>query len=181
MPAGARRAGPVPGAALALRDEALAELDQGDAEVALALAGAALAVLEAAAQGGGIDAAAVLVTLAAAEEETGRFAVATATAARAIAILDGVMPERWNDAVLLLWCQAQERLAGLERIAGSFGRAAERLAIVLERASSVLGETSRPVVSAANALALVHMRAGNFGAAEAAYRQAALSGRGRGR
>jgi tetratricopeptide (TPR) repeat protein len=178
MPAGPRPADPLPGAALALRDEALAELDQGDAEVALALAGAALAVLEAAGQGGGIDAAAVLVTLAEAEEATGRFADATATAVGAIAILDGVTPQRWDDDVLLLWCQAQERLAGLERMAGAFGRAADRLAIVLERASSVLGETCRPVVSAANALALVHMRAGNFGAAEAAYRQAtAAAGR----
>jgi hypothetical protein len=113
-PPAARPASPAADA-LALRDEALAELGQGDPEVALALAGAGLAVLEAAGQGGGTDAAAVLVALARAEEATGRFGDAAATAVAAITILDSIMPERWDDDVWLLRCQAQERLAALER------------------------------------------------------------------
>ena len=115
--------------ALALRDQALATLDGGDPRAALDIAGAGLADLEVAGLGGGADAAALLVTVAEIEESLDRFGDAAVTIAAAIAILEdvaaeGVMAEGGDDDSLLLWCQAQERLAGLERLAGGFDAAA---------------------------------------------------------
>ena len=77
-----------------------------------------------------------------------------------------------DDDSLMLWCQAQERLAGLERMAGEFDAAAARLCAVLDRASAALGEASPAVVSAANALGVVYKYAADFDAAEGAYRRA---------
>jgi len=118
--------------ALLARDRALKALDEGDPVAALRIAGEGLAVLEAAGLGGGPDAAAVLVARAEIEESLGRFGDAAATAAAALAFLEDVLAE---DVVaedgagdtLLLWCQAQERLAALERLAGDFDAAAARL------------------------------------------------------
>jgi tetratricopeptide (TPR) repeat protein len=181
--------------ALLLRDRALAALDGGDPAAALAIAGEALAVLESAGLGRGPDAAAVLVARAEIEESLDRFGDAAATAAAAIAFLEGTAgaedtaraedmtraedtpggedaagaPD--ND-MLMLWCQAQERLASLERLTGNFGAAAARLGVVLDRASAGFGVASPAVVSAANALGVVHKHAGDFDAAEAAYRRA---------
>ena len=36
--------------------------------------------------------------------------------AAAIAILEDILPECGDDDIVMLWCQAQERLAGLERL-----------------------------------------------------------------
>ena len=78
----------------------------------------------------------------------------------------------------MLWCQAQERLAGLERTSGDLESATTRLRVVLDRAARELGETSRPVVSAANALGVVHKSASDFDAAQACYERAmAAAGR----
>jgi tetratricopeptide (TPR) repeat protein len=177
--------------ALTLRDQALAALDGGDPEAALAIAGQGLALLDAAGLRDGADAAAVLITLAEIEECLDRFGDAAATVSAAIAILATVVPEDLvpqndvaeNDAPevdvpqgdadsLLLWCQAQERLAGLERLEGQFDAAAGRLAAVLDRASRAFGEESLAVVSAANALGVVYKYAADFDAAEVAYRRA---------
>jgi len=166
------------GEALILRDQALAALDGGDASAALAIAGKGLAALKAAGLGGGADAAALLVALAEIEESLDRFGDAAATIATAIAILEDVVPEGGDDDSLTLWCQAQERLAGLERLAGDFDAAMARLGAVLDRASAALGEASPPVVSAANALGVVHKYASDFDAAEAAYQRAVAAARG---
>jgi len=138
------------GEALALRDQALAALDRGDPPAALAFAARGLVVLEAAGLGGGPDEAALLVAVAEIQEALGRFGDAGVTIATAIAILQDVAGD--DDDSLLLWCQAQERLAGLERLAGDFDAAAARLAVVLDRAAAAFGEASMAVVSAANAL-----------------------------
>ena len=167
------------GQALDLRDRALAALDEGDPHAALAVTGDALAVLEAAGLSSGPDAAAVLVARAEIEESLDRFGDAAATVAAAAALLD-VVAEGGDDDCLLLWCQAQERLAGLERLAGDFGAAAARLGVVLDRASAAFGEASPAVVSAANALGVVHKYAADFDAAEAAYRRAMAAADGRG-
>src|ERR1017187_6089090 len=79
--------------ALALRDQALATLDGGDPQTALAIAGQGLKALDAARLGGGPDAAALLVTLAEIEESLGRFGDATATIAAAVTILEDVVPD----------------------------------------------------------------------------------------
>src|SRR5229473_1178453 len=158
------------GEALALRDQALAALDRGDPPAALAFAARGLVVLEAAGLGGGPDEAALLVAVAEIQEALGRFGDAGVTIATAIAILQDVAGD--YDDSLLLWCQAQERLAGLERLAGDFEAAAARLGVVLDRASAAFGEASMAVVSAANALGVVGKYAADFGAAEAAYRRA---------
>ncbi len=160
------------GQALELRDQALAALDEGDPTAALDIAGEALAVLAAAGLGSGPDAAAVLVARAEIEESVGRFGDAAATATTAAALLDGMAADGWDDDCLLLWCQAQERLAGLERVSGEFTAAADRLGAVLDRASVAFGEASPAVVSAANALGVVHKYGADFAAAEAAYRRA---------
>jgi len=160
------------GEALVLRDQALAALDRGDPPAALALAGRGLAVLEAAGLGGGPDQAALLVAAAEIQEALGAVGEAGVTIAAAIAILDRVVPQGGDQDLLLVWCQAQERLAGLERLAGDFGAAAARLGGVLDRASAAFGEASMAVVSAANALGVVGKYAADFGAAEAAYRRA---------
>ncbi len=81
---------------------------------------------------------------------------------------------------LLLWCQAQERWAGLERLAGEFGAAAARLDAVLDRASAAFGEASPAVVSAANALGVVYKYAADFDAAQAAYQRALAAAGGQG-
>src|ERR1022692_549495 len=104
--------------ALALRDEALAALDGGDPQAALAIAGAGLETLMVAGMGGGPDAAALLAARAEVEHSAGRFGDATATVAAAITLLDDVLAEGGDDYSLSLWCQAQERLADLERLAG---------------------------------------------------------------
>src|ERR1700677_1539767 len=163
--------------ALLARDRALKALDEGDPVAALRIAGEGLAVLEAAGLGGGPDAAAVLVARAEIEESLGRFGDAAATAAAALAFLEDVLAE---DVVaedgagdtLLLWCQAQERLAALERLAGDFDAAAARLSAAVDRAAAAFGEASPAVVSAANALGVVHKYAADFDAADRAYRRA---------
>jgi len=157
--------------ALALRDQALAALDGGDPRAALAIAGDGLAALEAAGLGGGADAAALFVALAEIEESLDQFGDAAVTITAAIAILGDVAAEGGDDDILMLWCQAQERLAGLERLAGQFEVAAARLRAVLDRASSS-GEASMAVVSAANALGVVYKYASDFDAAEVAYLRA---------
>jgi tetratricopeptide (TPR) repeat protein len=164
--------------ALGLRDQALAALDGGDPRAALGLAGRGLAALEEAGRRGGADEAALLVALAEIEEALGRFDDARGTIAAAVALLSGIGPDDEDDDTLTLWCQAQERLAGLERLAGDFAAAAARLRAVADRASAALGEASLPVVSAANALGVVCKHASDFDAAEVAYRRAVTAARG---
>jgi tetratricopeptide (TPR) repeat protein len=159
-------------AALALRDQALAELDGGNPEAGLVIAARGLAVLEAAGLAAGADAAAVLVAVAEIEECVGCFGDAAVTIGAAIAILDGGALDGGDDDLLLLWCQAQERLAGLQRAAGNFDAARARLRAVLDRASAAFGEASMAVVSAANALGVAGKYAGDLAGAEAAYRRA---------
>ena len=157
--------------ALARRDRALAALDAGDLPAALATLGKGLAVLEVAGLCDGPDEAALLVALAEIQEGAGQVCGARVTVVAAIAILEGAVPV-WDDDLLTLWCQAQERLAGLERLAGQFGTAAARLRAVLDRARAMFGEGSWTVVSAAHALGAVHRDTREFDAAEDAYRQA---------
>ena len=156
--------------ALLLRDQALAALDDGDPVAGLAITDEGLAVLAAAGLGDGPDAAAVLIARAEIEESLDRFSAAAVTATSAAVLLDNVVTDEDGDG-LLLWCQAQERLAGLERLAGEFGAATARLEAALDRVSAA-GEASPAVVSAANALGVVHKYAGDFDAAEAAYQRA---------
>jgi len=159
--------------ALALRDQALAVLDGGSPARALGLADDGLSVLAGAGLRGGPDEAAVLVAKAEIEEALDRFDEARATIAAAIGLLGGdAGPGDADPDLLALWCQAQERQAGLERLAGDFAAAAARLTHVLDTASSAFGEASQVVVSAANALGVVHKYAANFAEAEAAYQRA---------
>src|ERR1700683_2435295 len=106
------------------RDRALTALDGGDPVAARAIAGEGLAMLEAAGLGDGPDAAAILVARAEIEEALGRFGDAAATAATALAFLEDVVAEGGAGDSLLLWCQAQERMAGLERLGGGCDAAA---------------------------------------------------------
>lgn len=163
---------PAAEAALGLRDHALAALDGGDPAAALALAEQALAVLAGAGLGGGPDEAAVLVALAEIEEALDRYASARATIAAAIGLLGGDAGPGGDRDLLLVWCQAQERQAGLERLGGDYCAAAARLTRVLDAAAGAFGEASQPVVSAANALGVVHKYAADFPAAQAAYQRA---------
>jgi len=181
-PAGRRAATPdAAGRALLLRDRALAALGRGDPGAALDHAGEALAVLGRAGLASGPDAAAVLVARAEIEESVDRFGAAAGTIAAAVAMLDDAVAEDGGTGdsgagdsgdCLLLWCQAQERSAGLDRLAGEFGAAAARLTMVLDRAAAAFGAASPPVARAANALGVVHKHAGDFDAAQAAYRRA---------
>jgi tetratricopeptide (TPR) repeat protein len=158
--------------ALLARDQALMALDEGDPVAALKIAGEGLVMLEAAGLGGGPDAAAILVARAEIEEASGRFGDAAATAATALAFLEDEVAEGGAGDTLLLWCQAQERLAALERLTGNFDAAAARLSAAVDRAAAAFGEASPAVVSAANALGVVHKYAADFDAAEGAYRRA---------
>lgn len=159
--------------ALELRDQALAALDAGNAQDGLAMARRGLAILGEAGLSGGLDEAAMLVALAEIEECDDRLAQARVTITTAIAILDRVTPDGGAEpGSCALWCQAQERLAGLERLATEFSAAAARLGAVLDKASATFGEHSRQVVSAANALGVVYKHASDLDAAEAAYRRA---------
>ena len=102
-------------AALGLRDQALAVLDRGDPGAALVLAQEGLAVLAGAGLDGGPDEAAVLVALAEIEEALDRYADAAASISAAIGLLGGdAGPGGTDGDLLLVWCQAQERQAGLE-------------------------------------------------------------------
>jgi len=160
-------------ATLEIRDQALAALDGGDPRAALVLTGDALTTLAAAGLSGGPDEAAVLVARAEIEEALDRFEAAAATAAHAITLLGGDAGPGSRDCdCLQLWCQAQERLAGLERLAGDYAAAAARLTMLLDTASATLGEASHAVAAAANALGVVYKDAGDFDAAEAAYERA---------
>ena len=173
-PGPATTAGTAADEALDWRDQALAALDEGHPARALDLAARALRTLEAADLSGGLDEAAVLIARAEVEEALDRFADARATTVAAIAILDraGHQTDDDDDDSVTLWCQAQERLAGLERLAGDFAEAAARLRAVADRASAALGENSLAVVSAANSLGVVCKQASDLDAAEAAYRRA---------
>ena len=161
--------------ALSLRDQALAALDAGSPLRALRLGTQALAALEAGGLRGGLDEAAVLIARAEIEEALDRFDDARGTITAAVAILADAVAADTDDDTVTLWCQAQERMAGLERLAGDFGVATARLRAVLDRASAALGEASLPVASAASALGVVHKHASDFDAAEAAYRRAAAA------
>jgi tetratricopeptide (TPR) repeat protein len=160
--------------ALSLRDQALAALDGGDPGRAFDLSAQGLAVLEAGGLRCGLDEAAVLIARAEIEEALDRFADARISICAAIAMLADAGAEAGDtdDDTVTLWCQAQERMAGLERLAGQYGAAVDRLRIVLTRASQALGEASLPVASAANALGVVHKCQSDFDAAEAAYQRA---------
>src|SRR5580698_6545697 len=96
-----------------LAERALAVLDAGDPEMALRMAREGLAALAAAGRGAGGDAAALLVASAEIEESMDRFSDAAVTAAEAVAVLEGVLRDGEDGEALLLWCRAQERLAGL--------------------------------------------------------------------
>jgi len=171
-PGPATTAGTAADEALDWRDQALAALDEGHPTRALDLVARALCTLEAADLSGGLDEAAVLIAQAEVEEALDRFADARATTVAAIAILDRAGHHTDDDDSVTLWCQAQERLAGLERLAGDFAEAAARLRAVADRASAALGENSLAVVSAANSLGVVCKQASDLDAAEAAYRRA---------
>lgn len=165
-------------AALDRRDQALAALDEGNPARAADLARQALAALEAAGLRGGLDEAAILVALAEIEEALDRFPGARAAARAAVAVLErepGDSAAGDAEDRVTLWCQAQERLAGLDRLAGDFSGAAARLRAVLDRASAAFGEASLAVVSAANSLGVVCKHASDLDAAEAAYRRAAAA------
>jgi tetratricopeptide (TPR) repeat protein len=176
--------GPAPAAraaaceALGLRDQALGVLDEGDPSRALDLTRQGLAILEAAGLRGGLDESAVLVAHAEIKEALGCFDDARVTIATALAILADAVADDADHDSLMLWCQAQERLAGLERLACDFTGAAARLHSVLDRASAALGEASLTVVSAANALGVTYKYASDFAAAEGAYRRAAAAAAG---
>ena len=75
----------------------------------------------------------------------------------------------------MLWCQAQERRPAWSGWRATSRAAAGRLTPCCDRASAALGEASLPVVSAANALGVVHKYASDFDAAEAAYRRASAA------
>ena len=172
--------GPLPAAGLlALRDQALDALDGGDVRAALALADAGTAAIEAAGPGGGADAAALLIARAEIEEAwTASGTPRSRSRRRSRLLADGAAADGDDDDLVVLWCQAQERLAGLERMSGDLEPAAARLGAVLDRAARELGETSRAVVSAANALGVVHKYAADFDAAQACYERAmAAAGR----
>jgi tetratricopeptide (TPR) repeat protein len=156
--------------ALARRDQALAELDRGDAGRARAIASQALVLLATGGQGESSGAAALLVALAETDECLDRFDLARAAAGRAAAIL-AVFDSEDLDA-FWLWCQAEERLAGLDRVGGDLDGAAARLADLIDRAVRMLGPVSEAVVSAENALGVVHKYAGHFDDAAAAYGRA---------
>jgi tetratricopeptide (TPR) repeat protein len=160
-------------AALTLRDQALCRLDGGDPAAAMESIRAGMDVLEGAGVAGGLDRAALLVAQAEIEECLDRFLEARRSIETAIALLECCPAcERDDEDTVLLWCQAQERLAGLDRLAGRFEAASARLGVVLERAAATWGETSRAVVSAANALGVVYKYAAEFDAAQAAYQRA---------
>jgi hypothetical protein len=108
--------------ALDLRDQALAALDEGDPSRALDLAGRGLATLDAGGLRGGLDESAVLIAHAKIEEALGRFDDAQVTIATALAILQDAMVDDAGHDTLMLWCQAQERLAGLERLGATTPR-----------------------------------------------------------
>ena len=156
--------------ALGHRDQALAELDRGDAGRARAIASQALVLLETGGQGESPDAAALLVALAETDECLGRFDLARVAAGRAATILAAFDPEDLD--AFWLWCQAEERLAGLDRVGGDLDGAAARLADLIDRAARMLGPVSEAVVSAENALGVVHKYAGHFDDAAAAYGRA---------
>jgi hypothetical protein len=118
--------------ALAHRDQAQAELDRGDAGPARTIASWALVLLETAGQGESPDAAALLVALAETDECRGRFDLARVAAGRAAAILAAFDPEDLD--AFWLWCQAEERLAGLDRVGGDLDGAAARAAGAEDRA-----------------------------------------------
>ena len=157
--------------ALAHRDQALAELDRGDAGRARTIASDALILLETVGQGESLDAAALLVALAETDESLGRFDLARVAAGRAAAILTAACdPEDLG--AFRLWCQAEEWLAGLDRVGGDLDGAAARLVDLIDRAVQILGPVSEAVVSAENALGVVHKYAGHFDDAAAAFGRA---------
>lgn len=185
------------GKALNYRDEALAALDAGDLPAALKLVTRGLAVVDSASARGGLSEVALLIArgdrgVRGSPRERGSHARhrhrdhrgrgqhpagrphgrsgEAGTDERATA---GTATSR-----LALWCQAHERLAGLEQVAGDFMTARARLATVLDRASATFGEASLPVVSAASSLGMVCQAAADFDAAAAAYWRAgaALAG-----
>jgi hypothetical protein len=164
--------------ALGRRDEALAALDNGDLPAALALAAEGLALLASAHLVAGLDEAAVLIARAEIEECAGHLDDAAATLSAAMEIIGDPARADDDEDRLALWCQASERLAGLEQLGGEFEAAMARLAAVLGRASAAFGEASLPVVSAANSLGMACKAAGEFDAAAAAYWRAgaALAG-----
>jgi tetratricopeptide (TPR) repeat protein len=157
--------------ALADRDRALAFLDDGNATDAALAAERALGTLESAGLGHELDAVAVLVALAEINEVQGLFASARQAAEQAAALVEPFMADADSDTVVL-WSQAHERLANLERISGDFTAAEARLVSVLDRAAAVFGEGCLQVASAANALGILYKYAGRFDEADAAYRRA---------
>jgi hypothetical protein len=137
-------------AAQAQREQALAALDAGQPRAAFAACQRGLATLERAALGRTLPAIALLVALAEIEESLGCIDDATATATAAMAALDVL--GRDGDERVVLWCQVQERLATLARLAGDPDTARRRLRALRHRAAGSFGETSYLAERAASAL-----------------------------
>jgi tetratricopeptide (TPR) repeat protein len=138
-------------------------------------------VLAEAELGGGLDEAALLIAVAEVQERLDRLAAAGESIGVAIGLLGGdAGPDRSVDDLdaVLLWCQAQERQAGLERLGGDFAGASSRLTHVLDVAAAEFGEASMAVVAAGNALGVVHKHAGELDAATAAYERAIAAAQG---
>jgi hypothetical protein len=109
-------------AALILRGQALAALDEGDPGAAERAVDDGITTLENAGLASGQDAAALLIAKAEIEEALDHLDVARETISAAVAIIDAVGHEDDDseEDLVYMWCQAQERLAGLERVAGPF-------------------------------------------------------------
>ena len=137
-------AGTAADAALSLRDQALAALDAGSPSRALDLGTQALIALGIRGPRGGLDEAAVLIARAEIEEAPDPFGDARVTIIAATAILADSVTDDADDDNVTLWCQAQERMAGLERLAGDFGAAAARLSVVLDQGISGAGRGVAP-------------------------------------
>ena len=126
--------------AQAHREQALATLDAGRPRTALTACRRGLATLEKAALDQTRAAVALLLAMAEIEECLGRIDDARTTATAAMAILDVLGPD--GDERVVLWCQAQERLAALDRLSDDPGAACIRLGAVRDRAVASFGEAS---------------------------------------
>jgi tetratricopeptide (TPR) repeat protein len=143
-------------------------------DLRVAAVDAAMASLLGAGLGRSLDVVAVLVTIAQIAESSGSFAEAREAAERAVAMIGDVAgdpntrdPDTWS-----LWCQAQRRVASLDRIAGDYQSAERRLLDVLELSLLRRDDETDAVVSTSYELGVVYKYAGRFDEAEAAYRQA---------
>jgi tetratricopeptide (TPR) repeat protein len=155
-----------------LHGQALAALDDGDLDHALALAGEALAIFEAESGPTHPDVANVLNCIARIHVERADYAAAESCCRRASDIMREVRTLASGDDIDRLTVQCLTGLGDIRRMLGQYGDAEAPLQEAIAMGEAALGKDDEDVVTAVNSLAVLFKYSGRFDESAALYARA---------